>query len=55
MSVKGSWKRPQTVTRAELELRHEFAKGIITEAVFEKEYARLKRIGLIRRSGKVLK
>lgn len=55
MSVKGSWKRPQTVTRAELDLRHLYAESKISLAVFNRRYDKLKRAGLIKRSGRVLK
>jgi len=52
---KGDKPRPKSITRAEEELRWEFANHKISRRTFDKEYAKLKRIGLIQRSGRVLK
>ena len=52
---KGSKPRPQTVSREELDLRYEFAWGRISKRTYCKRYAELKRTGLIKRSGRVLK
>ena len=54
MGIKGSWRRPRSITREEADLRWRFAKGQITLAAFGREYAELKRRGLIRRSGRIL-
>lgn len=52
---KGSKPRPQSVSREELDLRWELAEGKITKFTFNNRYAKLKRDGLIRRSGKIIK
>lgn len=52
---KGSKPRPQSVSREELDLRWDYAHGKISLAVFNRKYAKLKRDGLLRRSGRVLK
>lgn len=54
MGIKGSWRRPRSITRAELELREEFAQGKISLWKFNKEYDKLKKLGLIRRSGRII-
>lgn len=52
---KGCRPRPRSITRAEKELREEYAEGKISLRKFNLEFARLKKIGLIRRSGRVIK
>ncbi|GAG87676.1 unnamed protein product [marine sediment metagenome] len=52
---KGSWKRPRSISREEEDLRWAYAQGNMTYAYFRRRYADLKRAGLIRRSGRVLK
>ena len=54
MGIKGSWKRPRSITREEEELRNDFAYGKISPKVFNEKYAELKRAGLIRRSGQII-
>ena len=55
MSVKEDWKRPKQISREEEDLRWEYATHQISLNTFGRRYAKLKRRGLIRRSGKVLK
>lgn len=55
MSIKGSWRRPRSITREEEDLRADFFFGKISLATFGRRYAELKRQGLIRRSGRVIK
>jgi len=55
MSIKGSWKRPRQITSAEERLRFDLFFGLITLGTFNRKYAKLKREGLLRRSGRVLK
>ena len=55
MSIKGSWRRPSQITRAEKELREEYAEGKISRQKFDRAFAKLKKLGLIQRSGRVLK
>ena len=55
MGIKGSWKRPRSITREEEDLRNDYARGEISLAIFNKRFAELKQQGLIRRSGRVLK
>lgn len=52
---KGSWRRPRSITRQEEDLRQRYFLGQISLETFEREYAKLKRRGLIRRSGRVIK
>lgn len=55
MSIKGSWRRARSITREEEELRMYYAFGRISLATYNRRYAELKRVGLIRRSGQVMK
>ena len=55
MSIKGSWRRPRSNTVEEESLWWLFIDGQITLATFNRRYAKLKRQGLIQRSGRVLK
>ena len=52
---KGSRPRPQTVSREELDLRELYFDGKIGYSTYKKRFAKLKRAGLIQRSGRVLK
>lgn len=52
---KGSWKRPKSITSAEENLRWDLFRGEITSNAFNKKYKLLKRKGLIKRDGRVLK
>lgn len=52
---KGSKPRPRSVTREEEDLRWRFAKGQISLAAFGREYAELKRRGLVQRSGRIIR
>ena len=52
---KGDRPRPQTVSHEELDLRWKYATHQISLAEFEVDYEELKRKGLLRRSGRVLK
>ena len=52
---KGSRMRPKQITSAEEGLRWDLALGRITKRTYLRRYATLKKNGLIRRSGKVLK
>ena len=52
---KGSRPRPRSITREEEDLRWLLAKRHITYATYGRRYAKLKRQGLIRRGGKVLR
>ena len=52
---KGSKPRPRSITRAEEELRWEYSLGKISRRKFDREFAQLKKIGLIRRNGRVLR
>lgn len=54
MGIKGSWKRPRTITKEEEDLRWLLIDGELSEATFNRRYAKLKRAGLIRRSGQIL-
>ena len=54
MGIKGSWRRPRSITRAEAELRGEYAQGEISLEKFNREYDKLKKLGLIRRSGRII-
>lgn len=55
MSIKGFWKRPRSITREEMDLRGLYFDGKIGYSTYKKRFAKLKRAGLIRRSGRVLK
>ena len=55
MSVKGSWARKDQTTREEQDLRWLYMVGKISLATFNKRYKKLKRDGLITRSGKAVK
>lgn len=48
---KGSRPRPKMITREEEDLRNEYAHGEISLATFNRRFAKLKRQGLIKRSG----
>lgn len=52
---KGSLRRRSQITSAEEGLRWQLIDGQITLATFNRRYAKLKREGLLRRSGRVLK
>jgi hypothetical protein len=52
---KGSKPRPRSITREEEDLRHEYAAEEISLATFNRRFTKLKRAGLIRRSGRILK
>lgn len=49
---KGSKKRPRQITREELKLRWDFADGKLSFDEFECRYKKLKKQGLIKRSGR---
>ena len=55
MSIKGSWRRPKQITSAEEDLRWKLLEGEISVRTFNRKYAKLRRDGLLRRSGRVLK
>ena len=55
MSVKGSWPRPQSVTNEELELRKASLRGNITLRQFTIRFNKLKKRGLIKRDGRIIK
>jgi len=55
MSIKGSWKRPRSITREEETLRNDRFWGKISLATFNRRYAKLMRAGLIQRSGRVIR
>ena len=55
MGIKGSWKRPRSITREEEDLRWELAEKHISYNTYSRRYNELKRLGLLRRSGRVLK
>jgi len=52
---KGSKPRPRSITREEENLRNDYACGKISRVVFGRRFEKLKRAGLIQRSGRVLK
>ncbi len=52
---KGSSRRPRSITPAEEDLRWELVKGEISLAIFNRRYGKLRRDGLLRRNGRVLK
>lgn len=52
---KGDKPRPSSTTREEQDLRDRYARGRITFNQYEKEYRKLKKQGLIKRNGRVLK
>ena len=52
---KGSKRRPSAVTREEEELRWSLFQGEITMIQFDASYEKLKRKGLIRRNGRIVK
>ena len=54
MSVKGSWRRPCTTTHEEHDLRQLYMYTDMTREEFDVKYEKLKRKGLIRRSGKIV-
>ncbi len=49
---KGDWTRPSQITREEETIRWQLARGKINFATFERKYKKLKKQGLITRSGK---
>jgi len=55
MGIKGSWRRPRSTTREEADLRDAYMNGRIGYPTYKKRFAKLKRAGLIKRSGVVLK
>lgn len=52
---KGSKPRPRSITREEMDLRDDYSQGKISLATFNRRFAKLKRQGLIRRSGRIIK
>ena len=52
---KGSKPRPRSITREEEDLRNDYASGEISLTTFNRRFAKLKRAGLIQRSGRILK
>ncbi len=54
MSTKGDWKRPCTTTREEYNLRQLYMYTDMKSKEFDRQYEKLKRKGLIRRSGKIV-
>ena len=52
---KGSRPRMRSITREEMDLRGLYFDGKISYSTYKKRFAKLKRAGLIQRSGKVLK
>ena len=55
MSTKGDWPRPCSVGREELKLRHDAMEGRISNCVFDRAYAILKKMNRITRNGRVVK
>lgn len=55
MGIKGSWRRPRSTTRQEEELRDDLYRGRITERTFTVRFNKLRRKGLIKRDGVVVK
>jgi hypothetical protein len=55
MGTKGDWKRKDQTTKEEQDLRWLYLQGKITLQEFEMEYRKLKKRGLIKRSGRVVK
>lgn len=55
MSTKGDWERPRQTTCEEQELRHEYMLEEITLTEFNEQFAKLKKKGLIKRNGRVVK
>lgn len=55
MMSKGSKRRPRATTREEQNLRDLYAYGLITFKQYEKKYKALKKRGLIRRNGRIVK
>jgi len=55
MSVKGSWPRKDQTTREERNLRRLYVVTDMTLEEFEMEFNKLKKRGLITRSGKVVR
>lgn len=53
MSIKGSWRRPRQISQEEDSLRWMLIDGQISLATFNRRFAKLKRAGLLRRSGRV--
>ena len=52
---KGSKRRPRQITSAEEDLRWAYFNGRIGYTTYKRKYAKLRRVGLLRRSGRVLK
>jgi hypothetical protein len=52
---KGDKRRPSQITREEQDLRWKLYCGTISSAEFNRQYSKLKKDGLITRSGKVVK
>jgi len=52
---KGTQRRPPQITKEEERLRWKLALGKISFVEFEKKFKQLKKMGLIRRSGKIIK
>lgn len=55
MSIKGSWRRPRSITREEEALRTDYYFGKITYATYKKRFTKLMQAGLIQRSGRVIR
>jgi len=54
LSTKGDWARRDQTTCEERDLRWDYLEGKISLATYNKRYKKLKRDGLITRSGKVM-
>lgn len=54
MGIKGSWRRPRSITREEEDLRDLLFRGKITQRTFTRRYNKLRRAGLIRRDGRIV-
>lgn len=55
MSTKGDWYRPHSTTREEQNLRYKYATTKMTFNQFKREYKKLMKQGLIKRSGRIIK
>ena len=55
MNGKGSRRRPSQITRQEEELRWQIFNKKISMATFTRRYNKLKKAGLVTRSGKVVR
>ena len=55
MSIKGDWRRSRTITKEEEDLRWDYMNGRIGYSTYKRRYAKLKKLGLIQRSGRIIK